>query len=135
MSRRVRKSMSGDFVKTVAFMLFGYAAFVLILDLIVWRGDFHLQTTVLTVSAVVLGCVAMGAVIAVPAWLVPKIVRCHNRVVRRTGLFLGVAVVTSIVAYDWHQLAVRTVDRDMGDVKKLVETCISDSWSCSRFTP
>ena len=22
-----------------------------------------------------------------------------------------------------------------GDVKKLVETCISDSWSCSRFTP
>ena len=23
----------------------------------------------------------------------------------------------------------------LGDVKKLVETCISDSWSCSRFTP
>ena len=25
--------------------------------------------------------------------------------------------------------------RFRGDVKKLVETCISDSWSCSRFTP
>ena len=24
---------------------------------------------------------------------------------------------------------------EWGDVKKLVETCISDSWSCSRFTP
>ena len=24
---------------------------------------------------------------------------------------------------------------DKGNVKKLVETCISDSWSCSRFTP
>ena len=24
---------------------------------------------------------------------------------------------------------------ESGDVKKLVETCISDSWSCSRFTP
>ena len=23
----------------------------------------------------------------------------------------------------------------VGDVKKLVETCISDWWSCSRFTP
>ena len=27
------------------------------------------------------------------------------------------------------------VGGDWGDVKKLVETCISDSWSCSRFTP
>ena len=26
-------------------------------------------------------------------------------------------------------------DFKSGDVKKLVETCISDSWSCSRFTP
>ena len=26
-------------------------------------------------------------------------------------------------------------DPTKGDVKKLVETCISDSWSCSRFTP
>ena len=25
--------------------------------------------------------------------------------------------------------------KKLGDVKKLVETCISDSWSCSRFTP
>ena len=29
----------------------------------------------------------------------------------------------------------RVRQENFGDVKKLVETCISDSWSCSRFTP
>ena len=54
-------------------------------------------------------------------------------------VFLGLAPGMSPILHHWVRLRAGA-DSGLqggvrGDVKKLVETCISDSWSCSRFTP
>ena len=60
------------------------------------------------------------------------------------GTFIGVASATYVLKFNREfQTANVTCEgaifepgvNPLGDVKKLVETCISDSWSCSRFTP
>ncbi len=96
--------------KKAAFLLCGYFASVLILDLIFWGGDSHFLTTLRIVSETIAGCGAIGFILWLPTWVVSKVVRSRRKSVRRASIILGVTIIGTIVAFHWYHWSIQPSD-------------------------